>query len=1193
MSTQEGLFSPALAKLLRLDSNLALMASAGTGKTYNLISLCLHLLAGARKRGRVQPSKLCLVTFTDKATKEMQHRLEGRLKALCEGETKEPELEHSLEELGLPFPSLGEWKKIYAHLPSMQIGTFHNLCLKLIQLTTNASLRAELLNEVEATALLEHCVSQTLLSALESKHSAARQWVKEVGFGSFSRRQGVVYGFAKTLASLREEGFCAKQLRLNSPEVVQQKFQFEFQKLSACTEALLLLSGQKENQKKAIGRLRGELLETAEKLHLLALGNADTLVLLREANERFRNSRSADIQPLKQTLKTLESIYWEQQLLPIEELAIELLGQAEFRFEQELYSKNKVDFTSLLIRSRDGLRDFPQQRLAAQRQWQALLVDEFQDCNQLQLELTLLLSERRDEVRTLAPQEDWTQTLPLEPGFFCVVGDAKQSIYEFRGADVGVFSTLANKLKNEGGEVGFLKNSFRTQESLLHFFNAFFPKLFAPVADSRDFEVHYKNEADKLMPTRPACTGGPAVICLEDSTLDEVSLEQWRLRDAEAIAKGLSEIFQREPLKYSSVAVLFRRLQYAPLYLEALRKANIPAKIIQGTGFFGAQEVLDMLGFLTWLEDGSDFVSQLATLRSPWLGLSDETLLLKSLWEGTEKNIGPPEEEGEEEEVAEGAGVDPFKTRGERERYQKFFSLFAWLKKEKHRLGVWDILRTAMDATDFCQTLASFENGEQALANIDKFLEMAFEHDAKHPGDNAGFCQKMWHAIHSEQREMALEVADEDCVSLCTVHQAKGLEWPCVILADLNATAPNEGGSLLFERSLGLAVSTKALSRKIENDSQKMKALQKEWRLRRQAEAKRLLYVAMTRAGDKLVLGLTSSPKNESWAHAFNEILKPQATEDAPQPALDEALKTERWDIANIPKRPFAALAKEVVPVGEANAKAIADWKAPPLPLPREEVVFSITQLQAFERCPRRFFLQYHWAIDAGFPKQIFPQERAKGRMGPRERGEVTHRLLEHMPLAWLGDDKAERHLQELAERLGLPWEAQIFRWLKGFGASELGKLFLKAGEQGLQRELPFIWAIGGEEAPPPGGVLFLRGQIDALIEYEENRHLIVDYKTGTTENPKAHALQLACYCEAVRRWKPGTQLQAAVVFLGGDSPQLHPLEEGELAAYDAAFLRKTAMRMLDARASNVWPMRDSEECRAMQCPYISFCCCP
>jgi len=1137
----------------------------------------------------------------------MQHRLEGRLRALCEEEAQEPELRQSLEELGLPFPSLDEWKKIHAHLPAIQIGTFHSLCLKLIQLTTGASLRAELLNEVEASALLEHCVSETLLSALESKHSSARHWVREAGFGSFSRRQGVVYCLGRTLASLREEGLCAKQLSLDSPEVVKQKFRFEFQKLAACVEALLLLADQKANQKKAIGRLKGELLETAENLHLLSPENANTLAVLRKMGERFRSSRSADIQPLKQTLNALEAIYWEQQLLPTEELAIELLGQTEFRLKQELYSRNKADFTSLLMDARDGLREFPERRLAAQRQWQALLVDEFQDCNRLQLELTLLLSERRDEVRTLPSQKEWVDALPLEPGFLCIVGDPKQSIYEFRGADVGVFSILANKLKSEGGELGFLKNSFRTQRKLIDFFNAFFPKLFAPLAERRGFEVVYEDEADKLFPVRPACEGLPCVICLEDSTLGEVSLEEWRLRDAQAMAKCLSEIFQGEPLKYSSVAILFRRLHYAPIYLEALGQANIPARIIQGAGFFGAQEILDVVGFLTWLEDESDFVSKLAVLRSPWVGLRDETLLVLS--QGG--LLGDTEIQGEDAGI-EGGGLEPheeegaFKTREEAQRYRKFSRVFAWLKKEKHRLGAADILRIAMEATDFCQALASFEDGEQALANVDKFLEMAFEHDAKHPGDNAGFCRKIWHAMHAEQREMASEIFQDDAlnvVSLCTVHQAKGLEWPCVVLADLNATAPSEGGSLLFERRLGLAVSVKALSRKIETESQKMKALQKELRLRRQAEAKRLLYVAMTRARDRLVLGLTASPQSGSWAQAVSEILRPQAAEDLPPAALDEALKTACWDTANMPKRHLEArLAKDA----EESTECIPHWKPSPLPLRREEVVFSVTQLQEFERCPRRFFLQYHLGLEAGFSKQAFPEAREregpreKGEKGlsARERGEMTHRLLERMPLAWAGDAQAKQHLQGLARRLGLPWEEQIFHWVERFWASEVGALFLKAGEEGLQREVPFSLAIGGEEEGRGEGgggaedwVLFLRGQLDVLIECEPNHCLIVDYKTGAIENPHTHALQLACYCEALRRGKPHTHIQAAVVFLREASPKLHFLEEGKLSAYGAAFLRKMASNILEARASNVWPMRDSKECRALQCPYISFCC--
>ncbi|MCL2012342.1 MAG: UvrD-helicase domain-containing protein [Cystobacterineae bacterium] len=1179
----------ALAKLLRLDSNLALMASAGTGKTYSLISLCLHLLAGARRRGRVQPSKLCLVTFTDKAAKEMQHRLKQRLKALCAGEALEPELRHSLEAFELPFPSVDEWKKIYAHLPGVQIGTFHSLCLKIIQLTTGSLSHTELLNEVEAGALLEHCVSQVLLGALEKQNAAARHWVREAGFGSFSRRQGVVYCLWKTFVSLREEGLGAKRLRLDAPEIVKHKFQSEFQKLRACVEALLLLAEQKENQKKAIARMKGELLQTADTLHLISPDNAQTLCLLKEMSARFQSSRSAEIRPLKQALSELESIYWEQQLLPVEELAVELLQHIELHFEQELYSRNKADFTSLLLRARDGLRDFPERRLAIHRQWNALLVDEFQDCNRLQLELTLLLSERRDEVRRLSPQEEWRHAFPLEPGTLCVVGDAKQSIYEFRGADVGVFSMVATHLKNEGGEVGFLKNSFRTQENLICFFNAFFPKLFSPVSEKREFEVAYTNEADQLSPMRAAREGLPSVICLEDSSLSRVPLEAWRWADAKAIAKALSEIFQREPLKYADVAVLFRRLSYAPVYLEALQCAGIPGRIIQGTGFFGAQEIVDVVGLLTWLEDESDVVSKWATLRSPWVGLADETLLTLSM-----NNFPGDRDEG---------GI--FKTQEEAKRYKKFQKVFSWLKKEKHRLGVLDILKIAMDETDFCQAVASFQNGEQALANLDKFLEMASKHDAKHRGDNAGFCQKIWNAMQLEQREMSSEVFQDDnlnCVTLCTVHQAKGLEWPWVVLADLNAVAPHEGGTLLFERSLGVAASAKALSEAVENESSKMKSLKKELQLRRQAEAKRLLYVAMTRARDALMLGLTSFPQKESWAAHISEILRPQTPEGLPAPAFCEALKTECVDVASLPSSSPDLLARafaqqnEEAPPPQKEAETLPHWQASPLPLSHEEVVFSVTQLQEFERCPRWFFFRYYLQMEANLvhsPSALPPfspqaHRPPRGQMSARERGEVTHRLLELMPFSWIGEAQASRRLEQLAQRLGLPWEEQIFHWLERFWSSEVGALFLKAGEERLERELPFSWAVPGKCASD--WVLLLRGQVDLLLEYEEGHYLIVDYKTGAAENPQAYALQLACYGEAVRRWKNGTKIQTAIVFLREVSPKLHLLDEGRLSVYDETFLRERARGILDARASNVWPMRNLKECQSMGCQYIPFC---
>jgi ATP-dependent exoDNAse (exonuclease V) beta subunit len=352
----------------------------------------------------------------------------------------------------------------------------------------------------------------------------------------------------------------------------------------------------------------------------------------------------------------------------------------------------------------------------------------------------------------------------------------------------------------------------------------------------------------------------------------------------------------------------------------------------------------------------------------------------------------------------------------------------------------------------------------------------------------------------------------------------------------------------------------------------------------------------MTRARDTLVFGLTSFPEKESWAHCVREILEPQATEDLPAPVSCEALKTERWDMATLPRRSAALPTRNTAETDEEIEGIIPHWKANPIPLSREEVVFSVTQLQEFEHCPRWFFLRHYLELDASLSRRPdtlpkLPQEGhmpPKGKMSARECGEVVHRLLERMPLAWTDDASANHSLQQLAKRLGLPWEEQIFHWLQRFWKSEAGRLFLKAGEQRLAREVPFSWAIPGEAAAD--WVLFLRGQMDVLIEREEGHYLIVDYKTGAAETPQAYALQLACYRDAVLRLKNSTQVQTAVVFLREDSPGLHYLDEDKLSAYDTAFLRKVAADILEARASNVWPMRRLEECQAKRCQYIPFC---
>ncbi|HSP78969.1 MAG TPA: UvrD-helicase domain-containing protein, partial [Myxococcaceae bacterium] len=492
-----------------------------------------------------------------------------------------------------------------------------------------------------------------------------------------------------------------------------------------------------------------------------------------------------------------------------------LLSQVEARHEEEFARRNALDFTALLVKARDLLRDIPDFRRQQQERLGVLLVDEFQDTNRLQLELVLLLAEQREEgPRPVRPEEDLVAALPLEPAFLCAVGDRKQSIYEFRGADVSVFEVLARKIVAEGGARDFLQHNRRSVPPLLSFFNqAFEGVLVAGEGGARPYEVVYVPDEDYLSPVRPASVPAPVVerLLLGDG---ETSYTTGELRalDADAVAKRLKVLLapNAEPCiaredgeglrlaRGGDVAILLRTFTHLEVYRQALIRYGIPHRVLRGRGFYGAQEVLDLASLLALLADPEDVLSFAAVLRSPLVSLSDAAL------------FGLAGPEGLSLPAVEQRGLSGVRlSEGERFRLERFLRVLPELRRERDRLGVRALLRVALEATGYREALAGSPYAEQASANVDKLLELAGRRDERGTGGCAAFARELQRLADEDPTEAQaelLEAGDPRAVQLLTIHRAKGLEWPVVVVPSLGSLRRFSSGRAVFERTHGLSL---------------------------------------------------------------------------------------------------------------------------------------------------------------------------------------------------------------------------------------------------------------------------------------------------------------------------------------------------------------------------------------------------
>ncbi|MGQ0505721.1 MAG: UvrD-helicase domain-containing protein, partial [Myxococcaceae bacterium] len=712
--------------LLSLEKNLALLAGAGAGKTYNLVTLCLHLLSGSRG-APLRTSQLCLLTFTDKAATELKDRLRARLDGLSRGEVPDPAL-------GLPSQPPEFWRRVRDDLGAALIGTFHSLCIQLLRRAPagfGVDPAFSLLDERTGAQLIEDCAERLVVDALDEDNPPVVELCRELNFTAQGRGRGLVTYLCEVYGKLREEGLEAEMLRVSDEVLARADFDAHL------IEAKRLLSAARDADRQGKRSFAETLARVASAF--------ETLTFERFQSDWPRLERALEQEPGLMRLKDdrkelavhllgqpkegrfgLRDKYAGCLIAPFERAFVGLLGGLKQRHREALARRGALDFAELVVLTRDLLRDHVSVRREVQERIRALLVDEFQDTNRLQLELVTLLSERREG----APRSD-TRELPLEPGFLCAVGDRKQSIYEFRGADVSVFEKLALRIESEGGARGHLQQNWRSSPLMLAFFNELFALVMRPSVTPRDYEVAYAAEGDDLRPVRPNLRPSACVDRLVYAPNETAEL--CRAQDADGVARWIRSVLvpEAQPCVVDQgqlrragggdVAILFRRFSFLEVYRQALTRMGVPHRVIRGRGFYGAQEVLDLAALLSLVVDPTDNVAFAAVLRSPLVGISDASLFRISLAGGDRLSLAAAQRPG---------ALEDFDfPQDEAERVSRLLRLYPRLRKERDRLGIRPLLQVALAETDLRVSLAGTPYGEQALANVDKLLDLAARWD--------------------------------------------------------------------------------------------------------------------------------------------------------------------------------------------------------------------------------------------------------------------------------------------------------------------------------------------------------------------------------------------------------------------------------------------------------------------------------
>jgi len=756
-----------------------------------------------------------------------------------------------------------------------------------------------------------------------------------------------------------------------------------------------------------------------------------------------------------------------------------LLREYGTRYAALKRRRSTLDFSDLELLARELLRT-PEIAGRYRERFACVMVDEMQDTNSVQLELIDLVA---------------------GPNVF-VVGDAQQSIYGFRHADVELFESRGARLEQLGSRAS-LQTNFRSRPEILTALNGAFTaglgERFRPLLPGRRDAPAAEPVVELIVVDRDA-------IDPEPDPLIEHPAAAWRVAEARALAARVRQLIDVGEARAQDIVVLLRATTDMHVYEQALERELVPTYVIGGRGYWAHPQVIELVAYLRTLANPLDTEALYAVLLSPLCGLSLDGLVLYAAC--------APEELAEPDRVCLAA----FEGWFEQERRGA-----AWLGAEQ-------LLDRALAHTGYELHVAGLPDARRRLANVRKLMRFAREWQGASGSNLRGFVDLLQARAGGGERESEAPVEGEalDAVRLMTIHRSKGLEFPVVCVADLGRQVMPRVGALVKVgrdgESLGLRLRRPGFAERVNVLAyDQVKAHERELEL---AEERRLFYVAMTRARERLIV--SGAAKLDAWEEsnrfapigwvgsAFVPDMGARATAAAsavggvpsatagPPPFVTElgvrvsfVTETDRPDSVDVfalqggmgrQDRQLEAPTVSPPPTPTVSPPSAPTVSPPPAPGAQPLIsTLSYTALSTYEQCGYRFYVQRVLGLadaptPASGPDPTSPATPTRATLSGADRGTLIHQLLASLDL----------RRPSLAD----PMPADVRELLTGLiASSSFARL---AVLQDVRREQRFAFPIGET---------LIAGVFDVLArERERDRLLVVDYKSDLLagRNPQA-----------------------------------------------------------------------------------------
>jgi ATP-dependent helicase/nuclease subunit A len=1005
-----------------LNRHLSVTAGPGAGKTFVLVERYLEIL----RTQNVSVDNIVAITFTNRAANEMRERVRETIDELLRATAGDERQ---------------RWLRHKRALEGAVITTIHGLCSRLMHefpVEANIDPQFVLLDEHQAVMLLEAAVEESLTNAIQHGREKIVQLTQGAG------RPALVDSLIKLYWEYRGDGLSLSEIEKLSAanHATEADYDAALKELDAAMTILISAGRLSRGAEEKRARLAQDW--PVLRQILTQPPSEQTIGSYCQAIEDLREWR-----PMKNSapgVERLDELLWglksgdrvrgKVPTLAFDLLArdyalavLQLLREIDVRLESEKGRLSVVDFDDLQLRTLKLLNEHPEVMRRVAERYRFFLVDEFQDTNGL--------------------QRDLMTKLGMIPGAnLFIVGDRKQSIYGFRGADVDVFGEMTAEIEKAGGTQQPLHLNFRSQKPLIDSLNFLFERIFHArdeiPAEQRGYLGYVEHEPS--IAERDAEDESPPVELLvsvlsdpsvtedaENYGGDEPVPSDARERDAEQIVERINALVGAGgAFKYGDIAMLFRTLKGGWVYESALRRAGIPYLTVQGKGFYQREEITDLIQLLRFLDNTTDELALAAVLRSPLGGISDNALLaLRSAPNLEDKDESERLRRRNLMRALRNHHEVQFIDEEERAELDRAAAFLDRMILRRNRSGISELLRQAVAESEFMTVIAANFDGAHRIANVEKLFRLAEQFEktgANLIRDFVNYVEE-FEAVGGRESEGQMDKS-ADVVRLMTIHQAKGSEFPVVIIPDLHREPIRSNAPFILDRRKGLSLKVPDGRGQMARGAF-LDELQKRAGWREEFESMRVLYVAATRAEDRLILSgavarrglknLTLTPR-ENWLAWMWQALDlgehPQsevkqfgddvridvrfAREEQVKPALAPAIIAEAAGKTVDASRPFA----ELFPL----LQSIAPEKGQILRR------FSVTQLINFQRCARQYY--FDRMLRAPGREELAVWNDAEAPEPPANltatlKGAVIHRFCETFAA---GDDPKVRLLASFQE---------------------------------------------------------------------------------------------------------------------------------------------------------------------------------